>query len=74
MDFWIITYYTDYYIFSYSKYLKTSELKKWHDCPTPHKIKPGSGFSMTRKQKYKNIQAVDTQSGCTPGQFLCGER
>lgn len=43
-------------------------------CTTPHKIKPGGGNCMTGKPKYKNILAVDTQSGCAPGQFLCGDR
>lgn len=42
--------------------------------PTPHKTKPGGSSSMTGKLKYKNILAVDTRSGCTPGQFLYGDR
>ena len=41
---------------------------------TPHKNKPGCSSSMTLNKKYKNILAVDTQSGYTPGQFLCGDR
>jgi len=40
----------------------------------PHKTKLGGRSSMTSMQKNIKYLAVDTQLGCAPGQFLCGDR
>ena len=54
--------------------MKLRNLENFKQQLTAHKNKPGGSSSMTRKQKYKNILAVDTQAGFTPGQFLCANR